>query len=78
MISREHDNSDAIISVQEIIGSDQITHDWNSDRVAPEVRKGKPAVYSWQCRAYCFARLSLTMATGPSKETTICCHPCAP
>ena len=46
VVSREHDNSDAIISVQEIIGSDQITHDWNSDRVAPEFRKGKPAVYS--------------------------------
>jgi hypothetical protein len=34
VISCEHDNADAIISVQDIIGGDQVTHDWNSDRVA--------------------------------------------
>jgi hypothetical protein len=29
VISSENDDADAIISVKEIIGSDQVIHDWN-------------------------------------------------
>ena len=39
MISGENDDADAIISVKEIIGGDQIIHDRNRNRVAPEFRK---------------------------------------
>jgi hypothetical protein len=34
VISSENDDADAIISVKEIIGSDQVIHDWNRNRVA--------------------------------------------
>jgi hypothetical protein len=81
VVSSENDDADAIISVEEIIGSDQVMHDWNRNRVAPEFREFKPVSGQnsgavW-CGPYCFARLSLTMATGPSNETRMCCHPCA-
>jgi hypothetical protein len=39
VISSENDDAEAIISVKEIIGSDQVIHDWNRNRVAPEFRK---------------------------------------
>jgi hypothetical protein len=38
VIGGENDDADAIISVKEIIGSDQVIHDWNRNRVAPEFR----------------------------------------
>jgi hypothetical protein len=41
VISCENDDADAIISIEEIIGSDQVMHDWNRNRVAPEFRKFK-------------------------------------
>jgi len=34
VISGENDDADAIISVKEIIGSDEVIHDWNRNRVA--------------------------------------------
>ena len=77
VISSENDNADAIISVKEIISSDQVIHDWNRNRVAPEFRKYKPVSGQNSGTPYCLARLSLTMATGPSNETRMCCHPCA-
>ena len=39
VISSENDDADAIISVKEIIGSDQVIHDWNRNRIAPNFRK---------------------------------------
>ena len=39
MIGSENDDTDAIISVKEIIGSDQVMHEWNRNRVAPEFSK---------------------------------------
>jgi hypothetical protein len=42
VISGENDDADAIISVKEIVGSDQVIHDWDCNRVAPEFRKIKP------------------------------------
>ena len=39
VISSENDDAHAIISVEEIIGSDEVMHDWNRNRVAPEFRK---------------------------------------
>jgi hypothetical protein len=57
VIGREHDNAHAIISVKEIIGSDQVALEWNRKGVAPEFRfrRLKPAVCSWLrvCRATC-------------------------
>jgi len=35
VISSENDDADAIISVKEVIGSDQFMHHWKRNRVAP-------------------------------------------
>jgi hypothetical protein len=37
VIGGENNDADAIISVKEIIGSDQFIHDWNRNRVAPKI-----------------------------------------
>ena len=42
VVSSENDNTDAIISVKEIIRSDQLMPDWNRKRVAPKFSKFKP------------------------------------
>ena len=77
VISSENDDADAIISVKETIGSDQVIHDWNRNRVAPKFKSVSQNDGTVGCGPYCFGRLSLTMATGPSNETRMCCHPCA-
>jgi hypothetical protein len=45
VISSENDDADAIISVKEIIGRDQVMHDWKRDRVAPGYREFKACKY---------------------------------
>lgn len=42
VIGGENDDADAIISVKEIIGSDQVIYGWNCDRVAPGFREIEP------------------------------------
>jgi hypothetical protein len=39
VVSSENDDADAVISVKEIIRSDQLMPDWNRIRVAPEFCK---------------------------------------
>jgi hypothetical protein len=42
VISGENDDTDAIILVKEIVGSDQVIHGRDRNCVAPEFRKIKP------------------------------------
>ena len=60
VISSENDDADAIISVKETIGSDQVIHDWNRKRVA---QLKSVSQNDGTCGSYCFGRLSLIMAT---------------
>ena len=78
MISREDDDAHAVVAVKEIVSSNNFLPEWGRKRVAP-IEKVQFAVGGEEeaSVAYCFARSSFKMATGPSRETTIFFHSCA-
>jgi hypothetical protein len=78
VIGRKDDDAHAVIAVKEIISGIEILPKCGRKRVAPIERFSRRlAEERNSLLAYCVARSSFTMATGPSKETTMFFHPCA-
>ncbi len=78
MIGCEHDCAHTVIPVKEFIGIDKVLPGWCRKRVAPVQKFSlQTAVGENGVATYCFARLSLTMATGPSNVTRMFFQPWA-
>ena len=90
MIGRKHDYAHAVVPIKEVVSGDKFLRDRHRQRVAPvgfrtgvsdfqpsAKKKHKTKKERRRRSAYCFARLSLTMASGPSKETRMLFQPCA-